>query len=445
MTTVEAFERASANDLMQLSFGSEAAATQIGAVLVLTPEQPLELDAVAAVLAERVPAVARLRQRLIRPPPGCGRPVWVDDPEFDVARHLREIVCPGPGDERQLLDIAATSVTTPLPADRPLWSVLLVRGLAGGRVGLVLTLHHVIADGIGGLAVLGQLVDGAPVAPASSSFPNAPPSPGRLAREAAGSRLRALRGFAAGFRRAVSGGRQLRPAMTGRAPRCALNVPTGRRRRLGVARADLAGLRSVARAHGGTVNDVVLTAVTGALHAYLLGGHGQAMEHLVVSVPVSGRTPEDRAGLANHVGVVPLMLPTTGAADARLTEIARITRVLRNGPRAATATVLAPVVRAAAALGIVRWYIHRQRRVNTFVTNLRGPVDEMRLCGATVTEVIAMNTMTGNVTVAFGALSYAGTLGITVVADPDHGPDVERLVVLLQRELDQLGRVGGDR
>lgn len=445
MTTVEALERASANDLMQMSFGSEAAATQIGAVLVLTPDRPLELDAVAAALAERVPAVARLRQRLVRPPPGCGRPVWVDDPDFEVARHLHEIVCPDPGDERQLLDIAARSVTSPLPDDRPLWSVLLVRGLDGGRVGLVLTFHHVIGDGVGGLAVLGRLVDGAPMASASSSFPSAAPSPGRLAREAAGSRLRALRGLAAAFRRVRSGGAQLRPGMAGRAPRCALNVPTGPRRRLGVARADLEVLRSVAHNHGATVNDVVLTAVTGALHEYLVKDGGDRVEHLVVSVPVSGRAPEDRDGLANHVGVVPLMLPTTGEVEARLTEVARITRVLRSGPRAATAAVLAPVVRVLAALGVVRWYIDRQRRVNTFVTNLRGPVHPLRLCGAPVTEAIAVNAITGNVTVAFGALSYAGALGITVVTDPDNGPDVERLVVLLEHELDQLAGVAVGR
>jgi diacylglycerol O-acyltransferase / wax synthase len=432
-------ERASANDLVQFSAGSDPASTQIGALLVLEAGRPLELAAVRTAIGERVPAAPRLRQRLRRVPLGCGRPVWVDDPSFDVARHVSEVVCPEPGGERQLLDLVATTVTTSLPADRPLWSATLVQGLADGRAGLILAFHHVLVDGVGGLAVLGHLVDGAAVGP-TRRFPRPAPSRPRLMSDAFSSRLRALRGLRSATRRLVSAGPQLRAGMGGRAPRCSLNRPTGPRRRLAVARTDLAAMRTVAHARDGTVNDVVLAAVTGAFHRYLLG-RDEDLDRVVVSVMVSGHTPDDRDRFGNNVGVVPVVLPTAGTPLTRLTTVATLTRLLRSGERGATVTVLAPVFRVLGTLGVVGWYIDRQRRVNTFLTNLRGPPDQQRFLGATITDLVAVNAISGNVTVAFGALSYDGTLAVTVVADPDNGPEVEHLAELVQRELDAFTRV----
>jgi diacylglycerol O-acyltransferase / wax synthase len=432
-------ERASANDLVQFRTGSDPASTQIGALLVLEAGRPLELAAVRMAIGERVPAAPRLRQRLRKVPLGCGRPVWVDDPSFDVARHVSEVVCPEPGGERQLLDLVATTVTTSLPADRPLWSATLVPGLADGRVGLILAFHHVLVDGVGGLAVLGHLVDGPAVGP-TRRFPRPAPSRLQLMSDAFSSRLRALRGLRSASRRLVSAGPLLRAGVGGRAPRCSLNRPTGPRRRLAVVRTDLAAIRTIAHASAGTVNDVVLTAVTGALHRYLLD-RNEDLDRVVVSVMVSGHTPDDRDRFGNKVGVVPVVLPTAGAPSARLTTVATLTRLLRSGERGATATVLAPVFRVLGTLGVVGWYIDRQRRVNTFLTNLRGPTDQQRFLGARITDLVAVNAITGNVTVAFGALSYDGTLAVTVVVDPDNGPDGEHLAVLVQRELDAFTRV----
>src|SRR6476620_4724367 len=155
-------ERASAADLGLLAMESGGVGPErLGAVLVLDAGPGSDVESVRRALAERVRAVPRLRQRLVRVPAGCGRPVWVDDPGFHAARHVRILPCPDPGDEQALLDLAAAVIIEPLPRSRPLWAAALVPGVGGGRVGLVLVLHHVLADGIGGLAVLARLVDGA--------------------------------------------------------------------------------------------------------------------------------------------------------------------------------------------------------------------------------------------------------------------------------------------
>jgi hypothetical protein len=136
----------------------------------------LDLPHTQALLAERARAVPRLRQRLIGTPPGCGHRIWVDDPDFDIRRHVREARCPAPGDERALLDTAVTVITERLPRSRPLWSAVFVTGLAGDAVAVVLVIHHVLADGIGGLAVLANLADHAPGRPqAAYPFPAPPP------------------------------------------------------------------------------------------------------------------------------------------------------------------------------------------------------------------------------------------------------------------------------
>jgi diacylglycerol O-acyltransferase / wax synthase len=142
-------------------------------------------------LADRVCAIPRLRQQLVLTPPGCGRPVWVDDPQFDVARHVHQVACSPPGDQDALLRAAAGVVAVPLPPGQPLWPATIVTGLAGGACAVIVVFHHVLADGMGGLAVLASPVDGAVTAP-RQDFPRARPSMRRLAVDAAVSRVRVL-------------------------------------------------------------------------------------------------------------------------------------------------------------------------------------------------------------------------------------------------------------
>jgi WS/DGAT/MGAT family acyltransferase len=429
-------ERVSAEDLMQLASDVGPVPWQMGVILQMEAAADFDAPAAMELVAERIRTVPRLRQVLVPAPPGCGRPVWVDDADFDVRRHLRSVACPPPGDETALLETAAAIVTERLPSSRPLWRATFVTGLAGSRIGLVVAFHHVLADGVGGLAVLGNLVDGAS-APAAVPFPRPAPSRRQLAAEAWHARLAALARSAAllsTVRRAVT---ELNPAGAVHAPDTTLNQPTGRDRRLAVVRTDLAHVRDVAHAHGATVNDVVLTAITGALGG-LLTRRGENVESLVVSVPVSARISSTTAELGNRVGVMAVSLPLCGDHTERLERIAGITQAQKTAIRGASAAVLGPVFRALAAAGVLRWFVNRQRLVNVFETNLRGPDRHLAFAGHRITDVLPVGGVTGNVATSFAAMSYAGTLAIVVIADPERQPDLGILPTLLQHELDRM-------
>ncbi|MEU3651137.1 wax ester/triacylglycerol synthase domain-containing protein [Lentzea sp. NPDC034063] len=390
---------------------------QVGAVVVLDRD-PGDVE---SLLADRVQTVPRLRRRLVRAPFGCGRPVWIDDAGFDITRHVRRTACPAPGDEAALLNVASSLVIRRLPHSSPLWSATLVTGLAGNRAALILVFHHVLSDGIGGLAVLANLVDGAPRTE-TAPFPAPPPSRRELAKNTWTDRWTPPgRVSFAGLR------------WPSRGSRCSLNQPTGPRREQTIARTSVSRLHATAHTCGGTVNDALLAAVMGALGT-VLTGRGDHVDELVVSVPVSTRRSTTAAHLGNSTGVMPVALPTGGKTLERLTRIAAITRSHKKA-----ASSVAPVFRMLKWLGMADWFMNHQRMVNTVVTNVHGPDHPMRLGGAPVVDLVPLSATTGNVTVAFAALSYADTFTITMVADPDHVPDLLVLTEALQAELDLLG------
>ncbi|SER69426.1 wax ester/triacylglycerol synthase domain-containing protein [Lentzea albida] len=405
-------DRTSPADVMSLASGM-----QVGAVLVLQRD-PGDVE---SLLAQRVPSVPRLRRRLVATPFGGGRPIWVDDAGFDITGHVHRVVCPAPGDEAALLDIASSLVIRPLPHSAPLWSATIVTGLAEDRAALVVVFHHVLSDGIGGLAVLANLVDGSPAIEAEP-FPAPAPSRHDLVKDAWAARLTSPAHFSlAGFR------------WPSRGARCSLNQPIGPRRRQTIARTSVSRLRTAAHRCGGTVNDALLSSVTGALGT-VLAERGEHVDDLVVSVPVSTRRSTTAAHLGNSTGVMPVALPTGGDTWSRLTRIAATTRSHKK-----TATPVTPVFRLLQGLGIADWFMNHQHMVNTVVTNVHGPDRPVRLGGVPVVGLIPLSATTGNVTVAFAALSYAGTFTVTVVADPDRTPDLAAITEALQAELDLLG------
>ena len=331
--------------------------------------------------------------------------------------------CAAPGDERALMDVVAETVTRPLPPGRPLWSATLVTGLAGGRSALVVVFHHVLADGIGGLAVLARLVDGIPVEPRPLLSHGRRRDARDLLVDVLRSRGRALARLPAGLGRLRAAAAELGAGRNPHAPRCTLNRPIGTGRALAVAHADLGAVHAAAHAQGGTVNDVVLTAVTGALRT-VLANRGENVDQLVVSMPVSARRRASATELGNQVGVIPVTVPTTGEPTQRLAAVARITRQRKTAAPGSSAALLGPVFRALAKAGVFGWFIDRQRLINTFVSNLRGPEHRLTFFGAPVVDVIPVPMITGNITVAFAALSYAGGLNVTVIADPERCPDL---------------------
>src|SRR6266516_2200401 len=183
---------------MQLATEFGPAPMHVGAVLVLGTGPGFSVQDAQRLLGERVRAVPRLRQRLRRAPPGCGRPFWADDPAFDLRRHVRQLPCPPPGDQRALLEAAAAVTGEPLPRSRPLWSATFVTGLADGGTGLIIIMNHVLADGIGGLAVLARLVDPIPDPP--PAVPAPAPRAGALAADAWAGRAHRLTHLAGSLR-----------------------------------------------------------------------------------------------------------------------------------------------------------------------------------------------------------------------------------------------------
>ena len=424
---------------MELACDITGASMQVAAVLVLDKSISLDIAAVREAMNTRITAIPRLRQRLVDVPFGCGRPVWVDDVSFDISHHVGSVRCASPGDEQALMNVVAETVTRPLRPGRPLWSATLVTGLAGGGSALVVVFHHVLADGIGGLAVLSRLVDGTPVE-ADPDFPRRPPRPRDLLIDALWSAGRVAVRIPKGLTRLRAAAAELGAGSSSHAPRCTLNRPIGTGRALGVAHADVVAVHIAARAQGGTVNDVVLTAVTGALRT-VLANRGETIDELVISMPVSARRRASTTGLGNQVGVIPVTIPATGEPTQRLAAVARITRQRKTAAPGSSAALLGPVFRGLAKAGIFGWFINRQRLINTFVSNLRGPEHRLTFCRTPVIEVIPVPMITGNITVAFAALSYAGCLNVTVIADPMLCPDLADIVQALQRELDVLTEV----
>ncbi|TFC77138.1 DUF1298 domain-containing protein [Cryobacterium cheniae] len=454
MGVSSSIDRVSTDDLMSLATEHGASPLQVGAVLmidtvdVLGSGTGLDVERAVDLLAQRLPGVPRLRQRLVPAPFGCGRPIWVDDADFDVTEHVSVIPCPSPGDEQAVLDLAAVLLVNPLPRTRALWAATLVTGVARHQAALIVVFHHVLADGVAGLAVLGGLVDqsdatGKPRAVGSktreSDFPRPQASIRQLAIDAWTRRLGSLRGFPVLLRRLQDAARELRSVRWTRLRSTSLNRPTGPRRSLASVTVALDGIRNAGHAQKATVNDVVLTAIGGALHR-LLALRGEAVDRFIVSVPFSERRAATHGDLGNRSGVIPIRVPGVGAAASRLRFVAEGTRKAKRSSPGATTALLGPFFRVLAQLGLFQWFVDRQRLIHTFVSNLRGPEQRLSIFGCPVTAIVPLSTSTGNVTVSFTVLSYAGDLTITLIADPDACPDLATLQDLLAEELAELAR-----
>ncbi len=443
-------DRASSADLAFLAMDIGSVPEQFGVVLRLGGADSPDPQRVRRLVAARVCAVPRLRQRLRRTRLGCGGPVWVDDAQFDVCRHVRQVVCPQPGDEPALLETVMGLLTAPLPKDCPLWSVTLVTGLDDGAAVLVVVVHHVLADGMGGMAIFSALVDGQAQV-VGARFPRPQPSAGQLAREALRRRGRAVRSIGRSWRllrASLTAGGGLKPA---RATPCSLLQPTGPRRRMAIVRVDHGALRAAAHEFGATTNDAVLVAVAAALQR-VLASRGETVDPLVVCVPVSGRPPVpppsqshgSGPNLGNMVSPLIVAVPTTGEVPERLRTVSaqvRQHRASATGPP--PIALLGWAFRPLARLGGFRWYMNHQHRLHTLVTHVRGPADRVTFDGIPVRSATAVAVgEAGNTPVNFGVLSYARTLAVTVIVDPDHFFELAALTAALADELDAIGRLG---
>jgi diacylglycerol O-acyltransferase / wax synthase len=413
--------RLSANDLTNLATDRGSVPMQIGAVLLLDEGSAPNAEELAAVIERRLARVPRLGERLRRAPLGCGRPFWEDAP---VGATGLVTLATAPAGDAGLVGSAVDEVLQRLSRDRPMWRAVVYADPAGRARGLVVVMHHVLADGIGGLAVLADLVDsdvddtrernGAP-RPASSRR--------ELAHDAWTQRWSALRSAPNTLRGFVAGLRELGGIPSQDAGRTSLLQPTSPRRCVEIVEVDLAAIVAAAHAQGATVNDLLLVAVSGALRR-LLAARDEQLDEVLISVPVSGRPATSSADLGNQVGVLPVAVPLAEDPAVRLSAVReQRARLGTSAPRASSGAVLSVLFRGLAAVGVFQWFVRRQRLVHTFLTNLRGPTEPLALGGSRIRRLVPIAIVPGNVTVSFDVLSYAGRLLISVVYDPHHMPD----------------------
>ncbi|WNV77187.1 wax ester/triacylglycerol synthase family O-acyltransferase [Geodermatophilus sp. DSM 44513] len=430
---------------------SEDTPLHVGSVAVFDGPAPSYGD-VVRLLMGKLPLVPRYRQRVRRVPLDLGRPLWVDDPHFQVLYHVRHTALPSPGGEEQLRNLAGRVLGQRLDLAKPLWELWLVEGLAEGRWALISKVHHCMVDGVAGTDLMQLLFDLTPDAahpePQDWTPQRSPSSLGVVAgavQDALTHPLRELTrlsgsgGVRGAGRGAVAAGRSLaatvpavgRQLVTPTAR--SLNGPIGPHRRWAWADADFEDLRQVRTALGGTVNDVVLAAITRGFRD-LLEGRGSLRDGLVVRsmVPVSVRQADQRGQLDNQVSAVFVDLPVAERDPvARLASVRRQMDEHKQRMQAVDArsiiamgdfvapTLLSLGVRAAMAAGQM-WY-------QAITTNVPGPRVPLYVLGRRMCSAHAYVPIAGGTRVSIGIFSYLSSMTFGINADFDAFPDVDVL------------------
>ena len=390
----------------------------------------------------RLPLVPRYRQRVAEVPGHLANPVWVDDPDFDIAYHVRRNGLPRPGTEAQLLDLVSRLTSRPLDRTRPLWEMYLVEGLSGGRVAVVTKTHPALVDGLSAIDIGQVLLDVEPDAPAPEPGDVAPAARRRTARSWCGRRSTSTpggrrRSWTPPAARSPTSGRP-RPGSpawpadcSGRpgrrcspAPHSPLNAPVGRQRRVAVARAELDDIKKIRKAHGGTVNDVLLTVVTGALREWLLsrGEPVVAGTSVRALVPVSMQDEDAVAGnrVSSYLVDLPVGEPNPRVRLARLSYAMR--GIAQHGQSVGADSLIAltgfapPTLHALgarAARGLSR------RLFNLVVTNVPGPQFPLYAGGSRMLEVFPVVPLARGQGLSIGMTSYDGRVYFGLNADRD--------------------------
>ena len=426
----------------------------VGAVAVFEREPfygldgRFRLDDVRALVRSRLALLPRFRRKIMDVPYGSGRPIWVDDPDFRVERHVRLTALPEPGNRRQLLELTERLAAQVLDRDHPLWEIWFVEGVDGGkRVGLVHKSHHTLTDGISGVDIATALLDleptPAPLAP-DDWEPEPAPQPGTLfvdtmfehtlrAVDLASRAQQAVNAPRAAAGQVTKLGRSLGTVFTGGpvAPRLTWNAALAPGRRLETFTVPLELARDVKGVVGCTINDVVLAAVGGGV-ARLLAAHGDLSDDLVVKVfcPVSVRDDSQRSKLGNRISTMIVPLPV-GAPDprVRLDAVRASTVALKEREQALGAATIIGLGEYAAPtlLGLAARAAHGQPFANLIVTNIPGPQVPLYLLGARMLEVYPIVPLSRNLTLNVAAMSYCGELHFGLVGDGASAHDLEVL------------------
>ncbi|HSD25599.1 MAG TPA: wax ester/triacylglycerol synthase family O-acyltransferase [Solirubrobacterales bacterium] len=418
-------------------------------------------------IESRLHLVPRFRQKVRFVPFGQGRPVWVDDPHLNLAYHVRHTSLPGPGSEQQLRVLAGRIFSQQLDRSKPLWEIWLVEGLKGGRFAIVGKTHHAMVDGVSGVDITTVLFD-AEKDPAETPVetemwvPRPEPNGPQLLAEALVERTIYPREIARGVRRIMRGPRRaLRRATdaalaagsfawTGvAAPPSPFNFDVGTHRRFAWVRASLAEMKQVKNELGGTVNDVIIAAVAGALGRYMRSrGHPTVGLELRAMVPVSVRTAEQRGTLGNQVTAMMATLPIWCEDPKRRMEVVRQSMGdLKQSKQAVGASLLTQLADFAppTIAGQAARLQSRQRFFNLVVTNIPGPQFPLYLMGRRMERVFPMVPLAKNQGVCIGIMSYDGQVNFGLIGDYDGMPDLEDLAQDLEASIDELIDAAGGR
>jgi diacylglycerol O-acyltransferase / wax synthase len=427
-------QRLSALDAAFLHLETAATHMDVGAVAVFEGPAPSRDELVDRVRS-RLHLMPRHVQR-VRVPRGIGRPEWVDDPAFDVERHVRRATLAAPGGDQELMDLAARAFSRGLDRSRPLWELWLVDGLAGGGFALISRTHHAMIDGIAGVELAQRLLDEPPDGPLLEQPRPAPPrtSPRRSGVVAI------LRSAPSAIRGVIPVGRAfLHPAS-----RTPLNVPIGPGRRLAVVRARLDDVRLVKDAFGTTVNDVVLAVVAGGLRRWLRE-RGIATDGLELHalVPVSVRAEAERDAGGNRLSAMRGTLPVWAGDPVERLRTARhgMDRVKASGQAAGAALLMR--IGNAAPPAVLAWGARlavSTRLFNLIVTNVPGPPHALSLRGRALVDVFPVAVLPRDHALAVAVFSYDGRLGFGLLADREAMPDVGTVAAGIEAELAELVR-----
>ncbi|MBM3666177.1 MAG: wax ester/triacylglycerol synthase family O-acyltransferase [Actinobacteria bacterium] len=440
--------RLSASDMSSLFAERDSIHVNVGGQLIVEGAAP-SYEQLVAHVENRLQLVPRFRQRIVKVPLGIENPVWADDPEFDIRRHVRHLGVPRPGRLDQLRDVIGRIMSEPLDFQHPLWQLYLFDGLRGRHAYLSKT-HHALVDGVAAVDIGMILLDPKPtpmrIKPPKDPWSPAPPKRGELFAQAAAYAVQ--RPFKAAGRAventvkmpARTAGSVIRTAeaFTGMAsggpscPKSPFNVPIGRDRLVAWAKTDLDRLKRARRpVEGSTVNDVVLSIAAGALRLCFEGRGEKPPASLVALVPVSIRREGEQHDLGNRISTILVPLPMAEPDPVRRLEILRdVTARLKESENARAASLIIeaagwtpPTINRLLSSAMARPLVF-----NLVVSNVPGPQQPLYLLGRRIREIYPYVPLSPqNHAVSLGLISYDGRVFFGLAGDRDVVPDLDGL------------------
>ncbi len=460
------FDRLSAIDASFLHQEGANSHMHVGAVTIFEgPPPPYEefLDSIRG----RLHLVPRYRQKLTFPRFESGRPLWVDDPSFNLEYHVRQTALPRPGAESQLMRLTARIVSQQLDRTKPLWELCMIEGVEpatpGGahRFALISKSHHALIDGVSGIDLATVLFDLAPVPPEIPhpderwSPEPVPSAAGVLASGALGAVRAGIGGVTRGLgvlakpaavlgeiREAAEGIGEIVWAGLNPAPETPLNVPIGPHRRFVGVRSELRDFKLVKDTFGGTVNDVVLAAVSGSLREFLRtrGVRTEGLE-LRALVPVSIRAAHEHGQFGNRIAALRGPLPVyVEDPVARLRAVRAGMDDLKKSKQAVGAEALASVQSFAppTLLAQASRLNFSTRLFNLIVTNVPGPQVPIYTRGREMQDVFPVAFLPEDHALAIAIMSYNGKVNFGLLGDYDALPDLQTLADGIEQSLAEL-------